>query len=118
MAYTALLDKQLSLLFKRLKDLVITATFTKTSDASFDFTSGEVNTTESEPILVEVIEIDGKKTKKESSTVTKTLIAKAASVGDLNSYDVLKFNNATWKIGTIIKASGLILIFEVVMQNG
>jgi hypothetical protein len=117
MSYTNLMDKQLLTVFKQLKDLTIHAEFTKKSNIRFNFGTGQVAATEDAVKIIPVIEIDAKKVKKDSSTTSKTLIGRKSDLGDLNSYDSLVLEGATWKIGTVIKGSGRIYIFEVV-KNG
>jgi hypothetical protein len=117
MSYTNLMDKQLLLLFKRLKDLTTYATFTKKNKATFNFSTGLPTVTGDAPKTVPIIVIETKKVKSESATVSKTLIGRRADLGDLNDYDLLEFEDAKWKIGTIIKASGPVLMFEV-LNNG
>jgi hypothetical protein len=117
MSYTALMDKQLLKAFKLCKDLAIDATFTKKNKPTFNFGTGKVAATTDIPKIVQLIQVDREKTKKESTTSKRTMIARAADLGDLNSYDVLEFDSATWKIGDVIKGVGLIYMFEVI-RNG
>jgi hypothetical protein len=111
------MDKQLLKSFKILKDLTIYATFTKTKAPAFDFGSGQVSAPKEAPKVVPLIEVSNERSKKESTNTKKTVMARKVDLGDLNSYDTLQFDAATWKIGNIMKGVGLIYIFEVV-KNG
>jgi hypothetical protein len=117
MSYIALMDKQLLRTFRLLKDLTIYATFTKAKSASFDFATGVTSVSKEAAKTVPLVEVGKQKVKKESSTTTKTLIARAADLGDLNQYESFQFHDATWKVGTVVKQTGLVYMFEVV-KNG
>lgn len=113
MAYAALIDKQVNAVFNKVKDLAVDATFTKTTSVAFDFNAGAVVTGSQAPVTVKLVPIDQKKPSKSTNTIVKTVMAKAADLGDLASYDTFTFHGFTWKLGDVLKEGGRVWVFQV-----
>lgn len=114
MSYTALIDSKLTLAFKMAKDLAKTAVFTATASSSFDFSSAAAVKPNKTSTSVLVIVTS---TVKKQSTVTKTLMAKSSELPSLNSYDTVQLEGSEWKVGTVLKSEGAILVFEIVKET-
>jgi hypothetical protein len=117
MSFTSLMDKQLLKAFKQLKDLTVYATFNEVSATKFDFGNLQAKTTKAGQKVVPIVVVETKKVKGDSKTTVKTVLARTADLGSLSDYESLVFENRTWKMGTIMKGSGPMLMFEV-MSNG
>ena len=110
MGYAALVDKQLSNAFLRVKDLASDALFTKSTSANFNFNSGQLAETQAPPIRIKLV-VTNEVTK--SSTVTRTVMAKAADIVAFTLYDTITLDGVIWKIGDVLKQSGKIWVFNI-----
>lgn len=117
MSYTNLIDSNLNKAFLMLKDLAKPMTFTKVVSVDFNFTDGSVGKETAPPVVVKVVSIEDKKPNKSSKTITKTILAKAKDMPDLDLYDQLQFEGFDWKVGNIIKQAGRIWMFEIVREG-
>jgi hypothetical protein len=93
--YKAMLDKQLSSVFNKLKDLSPPAIFIHNSAKSFDFATGETQTTVEAPVTIKVVilkETDDKAMK------TKVLLFKTKDVPNVSEYDTIEIAGVTHKV--------------------
>ena len=107
MSYPGMIDKNLVMAFKLLKDLKITGVLTNTSRSDFNFTSGaakEVNT----DLIVELVPLPETKPGKRSILLLKV---------DVKPFDSIEFDGEKWKIGSKIKHDGYVMILPVYKEK-
>lgn len=114
LSYSALLDKQLSLAFNKLKDLAKIATVTKQKDAVFDFATLE-STATPETVSFKAILLEVKKSTRQG--VTKQLFFKSASVGDIPLNSVISFEGQTFKAGPYAKSNGYVSLLYLYSEK-
>jgi hypothetical protein len=113
MGYNVLIDKNLNLAFKLLKDQVIKGVLKKKTGTTFDFGTADVSHAASSERSVNVIVIDSEKKGKEHATKVKSVLLKKTDIEDISFYDTLVLSEGEWSIGKLIKNTGRILMFEI-----
>jgi len=112
-SYRSLIDKQVSNAFNKVKDLAVEATFTKRTSTGFDWNAGKTTSTSLAPIAVKLVVVETEKPAKGTNTIVKTVLLKASEVGDLNSYDSVKFEGFDWKLGERLHESGRVWMVKL-----
>jgi len=93
--YKALLDKQLSSVFNRLKDLSPMATFSHSSSKAFDFATGETQVTVDPPVTIKVVIL---KETNDKAMRTKVLLFKTKDVPNVSEYDTIEIGGVNHKV--------------------
>lgn len=112
MSYVNLIQTNVNLAFRLLKDLAETVVISKKSNQSFDFSTG-VASSKSSSIEAQAIIVDVAKDSEERNTVTKQLIINAKESGDLSLYDTFTFGGYEWKLGSPISSDKFITTITV-----
>ena len=118
MGYKSLIDSNLTRAFNLVKDLATTVEFVKKTDTAFDFATMAVTSTTA-TVRAKIIVVDqSKSASNPAATVTRNIMVKKKDVGDLSFYDKIVEGGTTWKIGSVIRDSGFILLLEIRKENG
>lgn len=117
MSYRNLINSQVRKAFTLLKDLAEDIVFTKTTDATFNFGTGEAKTTSPSPIVTKAVIVDTKKSSKDRNTSEKIAIMKTEAIGDISLYDSFTYRGSVWKIGDVISSDGHITTATVFRET-
>lgn len=115
MSYSKLIDRNLNLVFNKLKDLAKIATVTKHTDVEFDFGTGEKTST-SEQINFKAVMLSVKTDSVKTNTETTQILFKRDDVGDITTYDVVVVEGVTYKIGKVHKNNGYVTLATLVRE--
>lgn len=110
MSYNSLIGNALNKAFNAAKDLAIEATFTKTTNSEFDFSTGEVNETTIPSITTKIIIT---KTSKTPEANTMTIMFKTKEVGKFAMTDHVYINDDRWHFGNVITTNNHVSIVEL-----
>ena len=117
MSYRNLIDSQVRKAFILLKDLAEDIVLKKTTDATFNFGTGEAAITSPAPVVTKAVIVDTKKKSKDRNTSEKVAILKTQFVGDISLYDSFTYRNSVWKFGDVISSDGHITIATVFRET-
>jgi hypothetical protein len=110
MSYNSLIGNALNKAFNAAKDLAIEATFTKTTNSEFDFSTGEVNETTIPSITTKIIIT---KTSKTTEAKTMTIMFKTKEVGPFSMTDHVYIDGDKWHFGNMITSNNHISVVEL-----
>ena len=110
MAYKSLIDSSLARAYQLAKDLAMNVTFTKKS-GEFDFSTMETVSADTS-VVVKTIVTDGKQSKEDRSVKVKQLMFRSKDLGSISLFDTVVIQGETWKLGSVIKDSGYIIVVE------
>lgn len=113
MGYNTLIDKNLNLAFKLLKDQVVVGSLKKKSGTTFNFGTAETVHASEQDKPVNVIVLESEKKGKEHAVTTRHVLLKKIDIVDVSTYDILTLPDGDWLLGKVIKNTGRILMFEV-----
>jgi len=113
MGYNTLIDKNLNLAFKLLKDQVVSGVLKKKSGTTFNFGTAELAHSSVQDKSVSVIVIDSEKKGKERAVNVKHVLLKKVDVENVSFYDSLTLPDGDWLLGKAVKNTGRILMFEI-----
>jgi len=116
MSYSGLINTNINRAFNMVKDLAIEVSLSKKSSASFDFTT-DVVTTVATTVLTKAVITDATKTSKDNTVIKKIAMLNTKNIGEISSYDILSFDNTTWRIGPIINSTQFITIAEIYKET-
>jgi len=112
MSYRNMIDSNLRIAFKLLKDLVEDIYIEKITEASFDFETNEV-VNNIERIYLQAIILDSSKNNSKTNSVRKQCLIKKSDVGTISVGDSFNYKNNIFKIVNSIKDDGSILLFDI-----
>ena len=119
MGYKSLVDSQVTMAFNLLKDLADDVTLNKSSNVSFNFNTG-AKEEKSIPTVIKAVVITDDKKSDIHNSIKREVLFKTRSLGDINGYDSMTFENAhdthlngTWKLGPIINNDGYTILAEI-----
>ena len=120
MSYKSLINSNLTLAFKLLKDLAVNTTLRQTAKNDFDFGTAEMDTGKVNSTVVKAVVImDDKKSKKHNS-VKRQLLFRAKGLTDIDSYDSVDIPDdvnpklsVNWKFGPKLNSDGYIVLAEI-----
>ena len=116
MSYSGLINTNINRAFNMVKDLAIEVSLSKKSSASFDFGTDAVTTTAT-TVLTKAVITDVTKTSKDNTVIKKIAMLSTKNIGEISGYDVLSFENTTWRIGPIINSTQFITIAEIYKET-
>lgn len=112
MGYLTIIDSNLRMAFRQLKDLAVTATHTPVT-ADFDFAIGGVTSSTSTAITFKVVVYDGQQKSPETNNQTKNILFKSSDFPNAKVGDKLDFNGAKWIINPELRNTGHITMATV-----
>lgn len=115
MSYKALIDSNLNLAFKMLRDMADDCVFTIKADRAFDFGTGETTGVDS-TIITKGVLIEEEKSTKKSNTETKLLLFKTRDLPDLKSLDTVTIGGVVWDIGPDIQGNGSTVLAKILRE--
>jgi hypothetical protein len=115
MSYSNLINTNITLAFKMLKDLAVDATIFKRSVSEFDFGSGvaDLSTTS---VAVKVIVIGSEKKSQEHNTVISQIMLRSKEVLDVTALDKITINGVSWRFSNILKSNGYIIVAAIAKE--
>ena len=114
MAYKSLIDRNLNLAFRLLKDLAVNVKFVRKQGVGFNFGTGEaLSSPIDSEVIAKVVFTDAVKASEEHNTKTRSLMVKSKDIGDLKNIDYIEYEGKRWKINPEIKDTGFILMLKV-----
>jgi hypothetical protein len=115
MSYANLINSNITLAFKMLKDLAVDATIYKRSSTEFDFGSGVVDTSTS-TVAVKVIVVDSEKKSQEHNTLITQIMLRSKEILDVTSLDKITINGVSWRFSNILKSNGYIIVAAIARE--
>jgi len=112
MSYRNLIDSNLRIAFKLLKDLVDDISIVKRSNSDFDFLNNEITASE-ETIYLKAIIIESTNSNSKSNSKKSQCLIQKSDVTTLSVGDVFNYKGLDYKITNSIKDDGSILLFDV-----
>jgi hypothetical protein len=116
MSYKGLINSNLNLALKLLKDLAEEVDFVKKTSSDFNFGTGLATST-SETITNKIIVVKKKTGSKDRNVKTMEILTNTEAIGSLSLFDSIVYNNETWKITESILDDGYISLFNVVRET-
>ncbi len=116
MSYSNLINTNLNLAFRLLKDLAKDATLWRHSDADFNFATG------THPALItqvpiKLIEVKSEKKSQEHNTVIKTVMIRVKELdGDITALDKIAIGSETWRVSNIMKSDGYVMMADIARE--
>lgn len=117
MSYKALVNSNITRAFALLKDLAIPCEFTKKAGTTFDFSTSAAAHSSTTTVSLKIIVIKDKRSAKERGVITKSFMAKKASIGDLSVYDTVVIEGVTWKVGPILQDTGFVIMASLYKET-
>lgn len=117
MSYGRLIDSKVEMVFNKVKDLAVAASFVKATGVAFNFNTASVEVDQDAPKTIKVVPIDLKKPNSKSNIIMKTIMMKAVDAEDLNSYDEINFSSHDWKIGDLLHQTGRVWVLNVYREG-
>lgn len=112
MSYSKLIDKNIDLAFKSVKDLAIVITFTGKTSSAFNFNTGIAKNT-FESIDVKAIILDVSKPSENLNTQSQQIMFKTSDIPEPRLYDTILIQDIVWKITKYVKNDMSITVVEV-----
>jgi hypothetical protein len=115
MSYSNLIDTNITLAFKMLKDLAVDATIYRRAVTEFDFGTGvtDLSTT---TIPVKVIVINSEKKSQEHNTLINQIMLRSKEVLDVTALDKITINGVSWRFSNILKSNGYIIVAAIARE--
>jgi hypothetical protein len=110
MSYKALIDSQLALAFRQLKDLAEDAIFKRAIVGDFDFSTLESNVTNAADAFTKVVVVDKRVSK---GTEKWTLLFRVTDdIKDMNDFSRIEISGISLDIGPVLAQKNYIILVE------
>lgn len=113
MSYAKLIHKNITMVFKLVKDLAKDATLNKRTTSSFNFTDVLPIETAAATLQVKVILLDALKKAEDRNSAKKEALIQYNGVGDISLYSSITIDGVNWNIGPVIKNDGFLYYLEL-----
>lgn len=113
MGYTALIQKSVALAFKQAGDLKRELKLQKSGSKSFNFTTGDVDSTGLDEYTVMGLFLKKNKASDSGTTFRSKLLFESAVVVDLTVFDSVLDGETLWKIESVLSTDGFITLASV-----
>jgi hypothetical protein len=115
MSYSNLINSNLNLAFRMLKDLAQDAILIKHQDVEFNFALG------SHPALltnipIKLIVVGTEKKSQEHNTVITNVMIRTKEIGDINGLDKISIGGVVWRCSNILKSDGYITLAAIAKE--
>ena len=117
MSYKNLVNRNLTLAFKLLKDLAEDGQLVKVSNDNFDFGSMSATTSTVAPIPVKVIPTDQNTRSQERKTKTYSLMFRVSEVLTVDRGDRITFSGETYTINSVIRSNRFIFFVDATKEG-
>jgi hypothetical protein len=116
MSYSNLINTNLNLAFRMLKDLAVDATLLRHQDVDFNFATGTHPALLTQ-IPIKIIEVESEKKSQEHNTVIKTVMIRNKELnGDINALDKISIGGVVWRCSNIMKSDGYITMAAIAKE--
>lgn len=116
MSYSNLINTNLNLAFRLLKDLAKDATLLRHQDVEFNFATGSHPSLLTQ-IPIKFIDVESEKRSQEHNTVIRTVMIRNKEInGDINALDKLVVDGVTWRLSNIMKSDGYITLAAIARE--
>jgi len=113
MGYKSLINKSVSKLFMKLKDLATDVSLRKVTVGDFDFSTKTLATSTASETTAKVVFLTTEKRSSNRDVMEREVILKFPDIVDLTRYDAILHGNDVWKMGEIIVDNGFIYTLKV-----
>ena len=116
MGFKKIINSSINLAFAKLKDLAPYATYSKTTDAAFDFNTAAVveGVSTTKPVKTVVLGIQQSGDAATGSRVmTSRIMFRKSDIDNVGIYDTVVINSQTWKLGTVVQDTGYVIMVDV-----
>ena len=114
MAYSGLINRNLVLAFKLLKDLAKPATFTFKQDIDFDFDELEVKTDGENKRYTLVVELQETKKNADKKLTTKQILFMARDIGPLDQLATVTIEGEDWSVDRQLNSRGPVAYLSII----
>ncbi len=112
MGYLGIIDANLRLAFRQLKDLAVEATHNPTT-TDFDFATGEVSSNASTAIVFKLVVVDSQSKSSVTDNQTSSVMFKTTDFPKAKVGDKISFSGSTWIINPELRNTGHIILANV-----
>lgn len=113
MGYQNLVDSNLKMAYRLLKDLAISTTLQRITNVEFDFNAVDVVSDSMTDTVAKAVKVSSDQKSNSATVIRQELMYRRKDVPDINSYTKILFEGNEWTIGNIIKDDGYITLVEV-----
>ena len=117
MSYKKLVGSNLRRAFKQLKDLAVDVVFIGRTEAGFDFSTKSSKDIVAESIKIKAVVLKVENRIDGTSSTIQQLLLKTEDVVDIKTYDVVKIDGLTWKVGAEIFSDTYTTLVEITKQG-
>jgi hypothetical protein len=116
MSYSNLINTNLNLAFRLLKDLAKDAILWRHTSVEFNFATG------SHPALltqvpIKLIEVKSEKKSQDHNTSIKTVMIRVKELsGDITALDKIEIAGETWRVSNIMKSDGYVMMADIARE--
>ena len=112
MSYAALIDRNLTRAFNKIRDLAKVATVTKRNNVEFNFGTGEKSSTDT-IVKFKCVLIEDDKNSEERNSKELQIMFKTSDMPELTTYDNITIEGTVYKVGKALKSDGYISIVTI-----
>jgi hypothetical protein len=117
MSYKNLINRNLNLAFKLLKDLAETGTLVKKETTNFNFNTGTATSTDIPSLAVKAIPSDFTKTVDGRRVSTTNLLFRVSEITDINRGDKISIPQGTYTINNVIRSDRFLFYVEAAKEG-
>jgi hypothetical protein len=114
MGYDSLIKSQVKRAFSSIKDLAKTVTLSQSSNAGFNFTTGEVGTVTTTTKTVKAVIINKKRKDDVNAAIETEMLINAADLDDPTIYDTVTISGVVWNMITPYNNDGYTITIKIV----
>ena len=113
MSYKGLIGRNVIKAFNLVKDLADDVTLQNETTGDFNFSTGEVPTSQRTNISTKMIVTKVETKASETGTTEKEVLLKTADVGDLNDWSFISHEGVNWKFGPLIYSDRFVTLVKI-----
>jgi hypothetical protein len=118
MGYTQLIDSNLALAFRLVKDLATDVQLVEKDVGEFNFSDSTIPATASTTKNIKAVVIDTKKKSDIKNVLKKEILIQSRNISDLTIYDSVIISGVTWKFGPILANNNFTILAEIYREIG
>ncbi len=117
MSYKNLVNRNIALAFKLVKDLADAGTLVKTAASSFNFNTQSAVITPATPIPVSVIITDTNKSGENRNVTVYQLLFRVAEITSINQGDKITISSLVYTIQRVIRSDRFLFYVEAIREG-